>query len=248
MNDIYSLSGKTILITGASSGIGRQTAITLSEAGAQLVITGRDEKRLNDTFISLKGDGHLQLMCDLTNIKDREDMVSKLPKLNGIVHAAGVIDIKPVKFIDKGDIHAINTINYQAPVLLIQALLFSKLLSEKASIVFITSISAHLGAKGFGLYAASKGALTSFARVLALETASLKIRVNCLAAGMVKSPMFDVTTEAISEEALEDNEKLYPLGFATQIDIAYGVQYLLCDASERITGITLTIDGGYSIS
>jgi NAD(P)-dependent dehydrogenase (short-subunit alcohol dehydrogenase family) len=248
MKDVTNLTNKTILVTGASSGIGKQIASTLSEAGAVLVITGRNEQRLNETLNSLTGERHQAVACDLTSLEGRERLVANLPKLNGVVHCAGVIDIKPIKYIEKSDIHTMNTTNYQAPVLLTQLLLFEKKLQKQASLVFITSVSAHLGAIGFGLYAASKGALTSFARVLALETSSQGIRVNCLAAGMVKTPMFDETASVLTEEALAENEKLYPLGFVSPTDVANGVLYLLSDISQKVTGITLTIDGGYSIA
>jgi NAD(P)-dependent dehydrogenase (short-subunit alcohol dehydrogenase family) len=188
------------------------------------------------------------VLCDLTSETDIEQLVANIPKLNGVVHAAGVFDMKPVKFVEKSDIESINSINYQAPVMLTQLLLYNKLLAQKASIVYVSSISAYLGTVGFGLYAASKGALTSFARVLALETAPQQIRVNCIAPGMVKTPMFDQTTDALSEEVMNDNEKLYPLGFVSPLDVAMGVQFLLSDASMKITGTTLIIDGGYSIA
>jgi NAD(P)-dependent dehydrogenase (short-subunit alcohol dehydrogenase family) len=158
------------------------------------------------------------------------------------------LEIKPIKFIEEEDIHALNSINYIAPVLLTQGLLSEKLLLPKASIIFITSIAASVGAIGFGIYSGTKGALTAFARVLALETASQKMRVNAIAPGMVRTPMFDTTTDALSKEALDANEKLYPLGFVSPDDVANGVQFLLSDASEKITGTTLTIDGGFSIS
>lgn len=247
MNEQFCLDNKTILVTGASSGIGRQIAIHLSQMGAKLIITGRDEKRLYETLHSLNGDGHIAQTCDLTSFEEIESFVQSIPRLNGVVHSAGFIDIKPVKFIEKTDIYKMNSINYQAPALLSQLLIFEKKVEKNSSIVFITSISASHGAIGFGLYAASKGALTSFARVLALETASLGIRVNCISAGMVKTPMFDKTSEIISKDALKENEKLYPLGFVNPDDIANGVIYLMSEASKKVTGITLTIDGGYTI-
>ncbi len=248
MESPFSLKDKLILVTGASSGIGRHIAIVLSKAGAKLVITGRDNARLEETFSQLNGAEHEKITCDLTSAQDRDILISQLSKLNGVVHTAGVLEIKPVKFIDEDDLQNINSVNYSAPVLLSQALLENKLLLPKSSIVFITSIAANIGAVGFGIYSGSKGALTSFARVLALETAPQKIRVNCIAPGMVKTPMFDITTDSLSEEALSENEKLYPLGFVTPSDVANGVLFLLADASEKVTGITLTIDGGLSIS
>jgi len=246
MKNHFDLTGKIILVTGASSGIGSQVCILASEMGAKIIATGRNEDRLNQTKSKLTGDGHIFLKADLSNFNEIAGLVKNIPNINGIVHSTGIIKFIPFRMVTEKNLDEIQKINYNIPILLNQQLLKNKKLYEGSSIVFITSIMVLVGAKGNGMYAGTKGALVAASRVLALETAPQKIRVNCVAPGIVKSPMKDDIKEAFSNEFLSAHEKEYPLGFGDPEDIANGVIFLLSNASKWITGTTLVLDGGYT--
>lgn len=241
----FSLRKKTVLVTGASSGIGASTAIECSKSGACVIISGRDGKRLNDTLLQLEGDGHTQLLLDLTNSDGINDLVMKLPKLDGIVLCAGITKTIPVKFISKEKIYEIFQVNLFSSMQIIQKLLKSKKMNKGGSIVFISSVSAAYAEIGNSIYAASKGAINSFSNVLALELASKGITSNCIQPGFV--PTRILADGIITEEQLREDEKNYPLGFGEPNDIAHGCIYLLSDASKWVTGSVLTIDGGVTL-
>jgi|LSQX01.2.fsa_nt_gb NAD(P)-dependent dehydrogenase (short-subunit alcohol dehydrogenase family) len=245
MYNPFSLSDKHILVTGSSSGIGRSCAIEISKMGAKLIITGRNEERLHETFNMLEGEGHKSIVADLTDNEGLEQIVNQVEKLDGIVLNAGVNPKKLVKFIRRTDIDEVLSINFVSPVLLTQGLLRKKKINRGASIVFMSSISTDYASISNSLYSASKGGIDSFMRVLALEVASQKIRVNAIHPGMVKTQMMDAY--AIKEE-LEAWKKQYPLGrFGEPEDIAYACVYLLSESSKWMTGSVLTIDGGITL-
>lgn len=240
----FSLKDKTVLVTGASSGIGRTTAIYCSKIGAKLVITGRNEERLNETFSDLEGDGHIAIAADLTLESDIDNLVSQCPTLDGVVHSAGVGDRTMLKMAREKDIKRVMDANFNAPVLLQRALLKKKLIASSASIVFIASRAPFAPTPGNGLYAASKGALIAYAKVLGLELASQMIRVNCVCPAMI-------WTELVEKDALltgmdyHEAEKNYPLKrYGKPEDIANLVIYLLSDASSWMTGSSIDITGG----
>ena len=241
----YSLAGKTILVTGASSGLGASIAVECSRLGAKLCITGRNEARLNETFVKLEGEGHEQIVADLIKKEDVISLAQSLPVLDGLALCAGITKTLPVKFINDDAIDDIFKTNTLSSMSLIQKLLKQKKIAKQGSVVFLSSISTAYADKGNSIYAASKGALNSFSRVLALEGAASGIRSNCIQPGIVPSRMLDagvVTTEQLQEEM-----KKYPLGFGEPTDIAYGVIYLLSDAARWVTGSVLTIDGGVTL-
>lgn len=244
MSTPFHLNERTILVTGASSGIGRQTAIQASAMGATLVITGRDEMRLNDTFQQLHGSKHRMLTCDLTNEEETGKLVAALPELDGLVHSAGIVKPFPVKFIGQKQVEEMLSINYTAPVLLTTKLFRSKKLAKKASIVFMSSISAHHSHKGGALYASAKAGIEAFSRTVAIEHAQQGIRSNCISAAMVRTPLFDNAEKAISKELMDVHGERYPLGFGEPPDVANAIVFLLSDASRWITGTSIVMDGG----
>ena len=244
MSDPFSLAGCTILVTGASSGIGRAAALACAARGARLAITGRDPDRLLKTYRDLSGEGHLHAACDLRSGEDRRRILDLFPPLDGIVHSAGVSVLLPFRFYTDAAFDEMDAINYRIPVFLTQEAAKSKKIKEGASIVFIASIGGMIGQRGNGLYAGSKGALVSMARVLALELAPKRIRVNALSPGMVDTPMIKGT--GASEEENAEHVKQYPLGLGLPEDIANACVYLLAPASRWVTGSNLVIDGGYT--
>lgn len=243
----FSLEGKTILVTGASSGIGKATAIECSKMGAICIITGRNEERLNDTFSQLVGEGHQMLLCDLNNLSNMDDMIDKLPSLNGLVNNAGFNKVAPVQFIKETDLKDLLQTNTVSPIMLLQKLLKKKKLLNTSSIVFTSSIAGiGINSPGNNMYSATKGAISAFVRNAAIDLAHKNIRVNAVCPGMVHTGIADHGT--YSEEQLKENMKKYPLGrWGNPEDIAYAMIYLLSDASSWVTGINLVLDGGVSI-
>lgn len=243
--DAFSLNGKTLLITGASSGLGRQTAISASKAGARLFITGRNHARLNETFASLAGDGHCALTADLTREEEIEGLVAQLPPLNGVLYSTGISDIKPARFIQASDITENFGIGFNAPVLLTSQLLAKKkLVNGNCALVFISSISIKYPFVGGAMYISVKAALENYARVLGLELAPRRIRVNCVAPAFVKGPMLDQTRDATNEETIRQIEARQPLGLGEPEDVANTILFFLSDASRWISGTSLILGGG----
>lgn len=241
----FSLRDRTILVTGSSSGLGASAAIQCSKAGAKVIITGRSEERLNATFTQLHGTGHTQLLFDLSVEEDISKLANSLPKLDGIALCAGITKTIPVKFISTESIEEIFQVNLVSSMLLIQKLLKIKKINKGGSIVFISSISTAYADKGNAIYAASKGALNSFSKVLALELSTRNITSNCIQPGFVPTSM--LAAGVVSDEQLLEEKKKYPLGFGEPRDIANGVIYLLSDAAKWVTGSVLTIDGGVTL-
>lgn len=245
----YSLEGKRVLVTGASSGIGRGIAIECSRMGAKVVISGRNEARLQETLAMMQNpDEHQMLLADLAIDEDIQGLVDKIEEgLDGIVLCAGFTIVKPFKFVSPQDIEAIMDVNYKAPVILSQKLLKKKKINKSASIVFISSVSGvFVSAPAAALYSGSKGAVNGVAKAMALDLSPRGIRVNCVNPGMVNTNIF--SKGDITQEQLEEDVKHYPLGrYGKPEDIAYAVVYLLSDASAWVTGTNLKIDGGLTL-
>jgi len=245
----FSLNGKTVLVTGASSGIGRETAIACSRMGAQVVATARNQERLQDTFNQLAAhtEGHIQLTADLTQPDDVKQLVATMPPLDGAVLSAGNSTTLPLQFGSREKFDEMFNVNFFAPVELLRLLYKKKVLNKGASIVMIASIGGtHSFMPGNGVYGASKAALNSVMKYAAREYASRKIRVNSICPGMVDTPLIHRGT--ITEEQLAEDAKRYPLGrYGRPEDIACGAIYLLSDASSWLTGHDMVIDGGFSI-
>lgn len=243
----YSLEGKTILVTGASSGIGKATAIECSKLGARVVITGRDEARLQQTLSSLEGEGHVVITADLGEDDGIRFLVERVPVLNGIVHAAGISDTVLFQFLKKERLENIFNINFFAPVVLSQLLLKKKLLQKGGSIVFLSSIDGPVTAHiGNSMYSATKGALSAMMQNMSIELASKGIRVNAVLPGMTETPL--IHNDDITQEQLNKDMELYPLKrYADPREIAWAIIYLLSDASTFIIGASLVVDGGFTI-
>ena len=243
----YSLDGNTILVTGASSGIGKATAIECSKLGARVVITGRDEARLQQTLSSLEGEGHVVITADLGEDDGIRFLVERVPVLNGIVHAAGISDTVLFQFLKKERLENIFNINFFAPVVLSQLLLKKKLLQKGGSIVFLSSIDGPVTAHiGNSMYSATKGALSAMMQNMSIELASKGIRVNAVLPGMTETPL--IHNDDITQEQLNKDMELYPLKrYADPREIAWAIIYLLSDASTFTIGASLVVDGGFTI-
>lgn len=242
----FALDGKTILITGASSGIGRATAIECSKMGAMCVITGRNESRLQETFNLLEGTGHQCVIADLSVQDDIDRLVGECPIVNGIVNNAGVGVTKPVTFYKQSDLDFVFQTNTFAPMLINKGFLKKKKVAGGGSIVFTSSVATLGTWLGNGIYGASKSALTTYMRYCARELGSKKIRVNAVHPGMVETKL--IHGGALAEEDLKNDMTQYPLGrYGRPEEIAQAIVYLLSDASAWVTGSSLVIDGGYSL-
>lgn len=244
--DYLSLKGRHILVTGASSGMGRVFARMISEQGGRVSILARNEERLKQTLDALEGDGHRMYVCDLTDEEQLKNAVSGIDALDGVVLCAGINDFVPVKFIKQEKINRMFQTNYFSQLLLVQMLLKKKLVNKKASIVFISSISSMLGVQGTLLYASSKGAINSAVRVMASELASHGIRVNAICPGIVKTEMLSGTN--VDEEMFTKQAGKYPLGLGTPEDVGNAVLFHLSDASRWLTGQCMILDGGFTLN
>lgn len=239
----FSLEGKSVLVTGASSGIGQAIAIACSKMKASVIITGRNVQKLEYTLSLLEGDNHQILIADLTNETEINNLVSQLPKLDGIVYNAGIGSRKLCKMIEKEDIETVMNTNFTSSVLLQSAILSAKKINKEASIVFIASRAAESPSIGNAIYSASKGAIISYAKCLGLELAPRQIRVNCICPAMVWTDL--IIQEGVSKEELEEAQLKYPLKrYGKPEDIAYLAIYLLSNASNWMTGSVLDITGG----
>lgn len=245
----FSLEGKTILVTGASSGIGQATAIACSRMGARMVVTARDEQRLLATLDALENhaEGHIQQTAELTAAEDVERLISSLPPLDGAVLCAGNSTTLPLQFGSREKFDGMFDVNFFAPIELLRLLYKKKILNKGSSVVLVASIGGtHSFVPGNGVYGASKAALNSYMKFAAREFAARKVRVNSICPGMVDTPLIHRGT--ITEEQLAEDAKKYPLGrYGQPEDIANGAVYLLSDAASWLTGHDLVIDGGFSI-
>ena len=245
----FSLTGKTILITGASSGIGKASAIQCSAMGANVIITARDEQRLNQTFCSLDiSKQNISIIADLTNKEDIDRLICELPIIDGVMLCAGKSKRLPIQFITRESLDDLFNINFYAPVELLRLLYKKKKISKGGSVVLVDSIGFNtVFAPGAAMYGSSKAALNAMMRYCAKEFASRLIRVNCICPGMVDTPL--IHRGDITAEQLEKDKDQYPLKrYGTPEDIAYSAVYLLSDASSWLTGQDIIIDGGISIN
>ena len=240
----FSLKHKTILITGASSGIGKEVAINASKADAQLIITGRDKSRLEETYSMLEPNKHQLIIADLSSEEGIKKLTSEIPLLDGVIHSAGIIKRVPLKLISEKSLNELMRINFFAPALLTRSLSKQKLLKDEASIVFISSVASSFASLGNIMYMSSKGAINSFMKGIAFELASFGIRANAIQPGMIKTHL----TTAIPDEEIRKDIQRYPLGrYGTPEEVAYAAIYLLSDATKWMTGSILTIDGGLTL-
>jgi NAD(P)-dependent dehydrogenase (short-subunit alcohol dehydrogenase family) len=247
MHNPFTLGGKTILVTGASSGIGRAIAIESSKMGANVIITGRNEERLKKTYYLLKGNGHGLIVADLSVKEDIERLHKELPVIDGLVNCAGLTKVAPFSFATRDSFEEVMNVNFFAPTELTRLMVKTKKIRKGASIVFISSVSGvYCSAVASAIYSSSKGAVNGLVKGVALDLAPKGIRVNSVNPGMIDTDIF--TGSAITDEQLKTDIQRYPLGrYGKPEEVAYAVIYLLSDAATWITGSNLLIDGGYTL-
>ena len=244
------LSGKNILVTGASSGIGKGIAIYLSKIGANIIMAARNEEKLKETYNELEPGNHSYYLIDLNNLDEIEGMIDDIcsddRKLNGIVHSAGISRTIPIQYLKMDNLKSIMSINFYSFMELVKHFSKRKYNDYGGSIVAISSISSKLGARGLAAYCASKGALDSAIRPMALELAAKNIRINSIAPGMIKSQIYDGLIELVNNKDFEtDLKKRQIMGLGKPEDVASAAAFLLSDASKFITGTSIIVDGGY---
>ena len=243
MYNPYSLEGKTILVTGASSGIGQATAIECSKLGANVIVTARNEEKLRKTLDALEGNGHQMFLCDLNKEEDIDNLISSLPEIQCLVNNAGYINLLPVQFINSEQFNKMHTVNTVAPILILQKLLKRKKLKKGASVVFTSSLAGlGYGTVGNSMYSASKGAISSFIRVAAKELSPKGIRVNAVCPSMIETSIMEKGN--VSQEQLDNDKKNYPLGYGEPRDVALSIVFLLSDAAKWITSTNMIVDCG----
>ncbi|MDD3739291.1 MAG: SDR family NAD(P)-dependent oxidoreductase [Lentimicrobiaceae bacterium] len=244
IDNSFCIKGKTILITGASSGIGKQVAIDLSKMGAKVVIVGRDKTRTEETYNLLENSEHKFYCLDLTDGEKQDELVEQLPQLDGIVHSAAITHHLPAKFVSHNDIDNVFSINFNAIVELNSKLLRKKRIAKPASIVHFTSLASKYPYYGGSIYAASKAALEVYSRCLAIELADRQIRVNCVQPSFVKTPMVETATNNIGYDVVESSKRLMPLEIVDIEDVSKTVSFLISDASKWISGAIIPLGGG----
>jgi NAD(P)-dependent dehydrogenase (short-subunit alcohol dehydrogenase family) len=244
------LQNKNILVTGASSGIGKETAVLFSELGANVIITARNEQNLSDTYSALKPSPyHIKVIADLTLLPEIKELVKSLPMaIDGFVHCCGKVMPIPVKFIKESQLQDVFSVNYFSAVNLVSELLMQKKLNNNSSIAFISSVSTLHAYFGGAPYISSKAALEGYSKTLALELAPKKIRVNVLQPALVRTAIFDNTINAaIDEEKMNELVNSYPLGIGEPIDVANALAFFMSENSKWITGSSLKMDGGLTL-
>lgn len=243
----FSLEGKTLLVTGAASGMGKATAIACAKMGATIIAADFNANGMAETLTLLEGKGHLSFVINLADETSWADLVTNTPMLDGIANCAGIANMNPFAFINRAEMDKVFNINFFGPVLLTKCLLKAKKLNKGGSVVFVSSVDGprvvHIGNS---VYSAGKSALVGMAKNMAVDLASKKIRVNCILPGTTDTPL--IRTANVTEESLVEVAKTFPLKrFGTPEDMANGIIYLLSDASSFVTGTELVIDGGYTL-
>lgn len=250
LNSPFSLKSKKILITGASSGIGRECAILCSKMGAEVILIARNEERLNNTFSQLHGDGHQLIVCDITKYAELaaivDSTVSDGKKITGFIHSAGIELTKPLKMMKTSDYEDIFSINVFAGYELAKIISNKKYSDDAASFIFISSIMGIVSNSALTAYSSTKGALISGCRSMAIELSKRRIRVNTISPGYIKTKLLLNTSEKLSIEQLNVLEDKHLLGLGTPDDVANASVFLLSDASKWVTATNLIVDGGYS--
>lgn len=254
MNDVFNpaaLAGKRILVTGATSGIGRAASTIFAAHGAELIVTGRNKERLQNVLSDLSGKGHVGLTLELTDADCVADWIKDLTSnhgvLNGIFHSAGIELVRPARMIKQEHLNHIYSSGLNAAFGIARAASARSCLADDGSVVFMSSVAGLTGQLGLAAYSAVKAGVDGMVRSLACEFASRGVRVNTIAAGAVKTEMHERITRGGGAEAAAAYEASHLLGFGSPIDIANAALFLQSDASKWITGTTMVVDGGYTV-
>jgi NAD(P)-dependent dehydrogenase (short-subunit alcohol dehydrogenase family) len=247
----FNLSGRRIVVTGASSGIGRATAITASRLGAQVLLVARNKERLQDTLLALENPGHLVEPFDLVNTEAIPDWMKSVARkwgaLSGLVHCAGVEEVSPLRFLSLERFRHMQEVNVDSALWLLKGFRQKGVCQPDGSVVLIASITGLVGQSGHTAYCATKGALIALAKAAAVELAPEGIRVNCIAPGFVEGTgMTNALGCRLTDDQITRFRSMHPLGAGSASDVANGVSFLLSEAARWITGTTLVIDGGYT--
>lgn len=244
------LDKRVILVTGASSGIGRDVSILLSQLGARLILVGRNSEQLEKTHFLLEGSAHLVQTFDLSATDDiprwMKEISSETGPLNGLVHSAGIQITKPLRILTSSDIDGVMRINVNASFGLLKGFRQKGVCIKPGSIVLISSVMGLVGQSGVSAYSASKGALVALAKSSALELAKENIRINCVAPAYVNTEMAEKFIQTLTTEQVENIQKMHPLGIGKPRDVANAIAFLLADTGRWITGTTMIVDGGYT--
>jgi NAD(P)-dependent dehydrogenase (short-subunit alcohol dehydrogenase family) len=251
MKNPLDLTGRTILVTGASSGIGRSTAVLLSQLGARVVLAARNQERLRQTAEALEGSGHEVEPIDLAELEKIPDWLAgvaqKAGPLAGLVHCAGMASLMPLRVLTMRHLETVMRVNFQSAVALTTAFSRKRVHQAGSSVVLVASVAASCGVPARSAYSASKGALVAFARSAALELAKTGLRVNCVAPAYVRTEMYEESLGGLTPEQLQSVvEATQPLGLGEPADVANAIAFLLADTGRWITGSVLAVDGGYT--
>lgn len=244
MSNPFSLEGRQILVTGASSGIGEAAARLCAQMGARVIACGRNVERLEAVVAGLAGSGHQTIVGDLTDPAARQALVEAVPQLDGCVFSAGVAALAPMRMASQRHLDTLFAVNYDSPILLTQALLAKRKFAPGASLVYVSALAEHTAPFATGVYSGTKGALTSTVRTIATEVAKQGMRANCVSPGYVATPMMDGLQSVMNSD---DKMQLAPLGSIEPEDVAAGIVYMLAPASRWVSRTSMPIDAGLTL-